>query len=262
FNIQLEFEDGTNPTPTELEAFERAAFIWEATIINDLPDVSSTNCLSGGGINVDDLHIAVQFEPDDGAGGRLGQAGPCRIRGGTQSPAAGLMLLDSADVADLDASGLLDETILHEMGHVLGIGTLWARFGLLENRSTTSTPTNPCSGEVPGQDTRFVGVEAAAEFAALGGMGNTPAENDTDRYGCGSLDGHFREATFGTELMTPSLGSGAQLSRVTIASLSDLGFYTVSYGTADPYTLPTGGGLFRDPPRRLVCTLGVIEEIP
>jgi hypothetical protein len=32
---------------------------------------------------------------------------------------------DSADLADMVQSGIINGVILHEMGHVLGIGTLW-----------------------------------------------------------------------------------------------------------------------------------------
>jgi hypothetical protein len=38
----------------------------------------------------------------------------------------GYMHLDVADVAQLAASGQLQDVVLHEMGHILGIGTLWA----------------------------------------------------------------------------------------------------------------------------------------
>jgi hypothetical protein len=35
---------------------------------------------------------------------------------------------DTADIALLDSLGLLDEVILHEMGHVIGIGSLGITF--------------------------------------------------------------------------------------------------------------------------------------
>lgn len=35
------------------------------------------------------------------------------------------MEFDSADAAALDAAGTLDDVVLHEMGHVIGFGTLW-----------------------------------------------------------------------------------------------------------------------------------------
>lgn len=44
-------------------------------------------------------------------------------------PATGVMQFDSADAASMDASGSLDDVILHEMGHVIGIGQLWSTAG-------------------------------------------------------------------------------------------------------------------------------------
>jgi hypothetical protein len=37
----------------------------------------------------------------------------------------GTMEFDSADAASMLAAGILDDVVLHEMGHVLGYGSLW-----------------------------------------------------------------------------------------------------------------------------------------
>ena len=67
-------------------------------------------------------------------------------------------------------------------------------------------------------------------------------ENNTARYGAGGLDGHWRESVFGDELMTPTISVNAQtaqpLSKVTIASLADLG-YRVDLTQADSFSLPS-----------------------
>ena len=49
------------------------------------------------------------------------------------------MQFDSADLASMEASGSLYGVILHEMGHVLGIGTSWAYRGLLTGASSRHT---------------------------------------------------------------------------------------------------------------------------
>ena len=68
-------------------------------------------------------------------------------------------------------------------------------------------------------------------------------ENDTEKYGSGGLDKHWREAVFASELMTPTIatssGTSQPISKVTIAVLAHLG-YSVDYGEADSYTLPSG----------------------
>ena len=62
-----------------------------------------------------------------------------------------------------------------------------------------------------------------------------PVENEEG--GVGSRDSHWRLAVFSNELMTGLLTAGANpLSRVTVASLGDLG-YDVNEGGADAFQL-------------------------
>ena len=41
------------------------------------------------------------------------------------------MQFDTADMAMMETGGMLQGVIMHEMGHVLGIGTLWQSQGLV-----------------------------------------------------------------------------------------------------------------------------------
>ena len=106
--------------------------------------------------------------------------------------------------------------MLHEMGHVLGIGTLWPSADLVRNLSVGN----------PGNDTHFVGPLAIAAFDAAGGTGYTggekvPVENNGQ---AGSADAHWRESVLGNELMTSGLNSGSNpLSAITIQSLAAVG---------------------------------------
>jgi hypothetical protein len=144
------------------------------------------------------------------------------------------MKFDTADLATLEAQGRLEDVNVHEMGHVLGIGTLWSAFGLLND------PTNPSPDPI--NDTWFSGAAATAAFNAIGGTGYTggaivPLENDNVTYGAGSLNGHWRESVFTNELMSPAIGFGANpLSVVSSESLADLG-YAVDSSGADTFTL-------------------------
>jgi hypothetical protein len=45
------------------------------------------------------------------------------------------MQFDTADLANMQANGTLGDVITHEMGHVLGIGTIWTMKGLLSGAS-------------------------------------------------------------------------------------------------------------------------------
>jgi hypothetical protein len=139
------------------------------------------------------------------------------------------MEFDDADLAQLELGGSLTSVILHEMGHVLGVGTAWLLTELLSNPSTGN----------PGADTHFVGPLAVAAFDAAGGTaysgGKVPVENDGE---AGRADGHWRESVFRIELMTPELDSYFEpLSAITVQSLADVG-YRVDVSQADAYSLP------------------------
>jgi hypothetical protein len=192
-------------TPSQQIIFRQAANRWARAIVGDLPNVTFN------GITVDDVLIAASARPMDGAGGILGSAGPDRFRGGSVLPYYGTMQFDSADLAWMEASGTLYYTVLHEMGHVLGIGTLWELRGLLWGAGTT----NP----------RFIGPYATATYNAIYGTSafGVPVESTG---GSGTRDSHWRESLFGNEVMTGWVDDGHNpISRITIASLRDLGYH-------------------------------------
>ena len=107
-------------------------------------------------------------------------------------------------------------TGLHEMGHVLGIGSLW----------TDSHLRRPPNG-----DWHFNGPLAIAAFDAAGGQDYAGAKVPVQV----ERGDHWRGSVMGDELMTPS-GTGA-ISAITVQSLADLG-YVVDVTQADAYTLP------------------------
>ncbi len=209
-------------------AFAAAAHHWEQVITRGVPDVTPNLpagwCVAGAAplASIDDLVIDVEVSPVDGAGGILGSAGPCLTSTSDGLPRLGGMTFDSADVADLLAAGQFDEVVLHEMGHVLGFGTVWTDFPTMISGFT-------------GSDPRFTGPRATAEWQALGGTGGVKVEADG---GDGTAYAHWDEATFGNELMTGYLDPVSDpLSRVTVASLADLGYH-VDLSQADAYSLP------------------------
>src|SRR5262245_28027530 len=105
--------------------FTAAAQRWQQVIVGDLPGLN----VPGYGF-VDDLHITASVTSIDGPGGILGQATPEYIRTSGGLPMPGLMNFDSYDMARMASNGTLLPTILHEMGHVLGIGSEWSYLGL------------------------------------------------------------------------------------------------------------------------------------
>jgi len=241
----------TTPAQVYANAFTVARDRWQLLIFGDVPSVqvnlaANTTCGAvsiPSAINetVDDIVIYVDLKPIDGPGNVIGSAGPCYIRSTTGLPILGGMKFDTDDLDYLNTHGLLDETIIHEMGHVLGFGTIWtySAVDLLRDPSDTS------EGGTLGADTHFIGAQALWAFDRAGGAGYTgakvPVENDYTQFESGSLDSHWRESVFGTELMTPLLNSGPgienPLSTVTAAAMRDIG-YAVNYAAADSYGLP------------------------
>jgi hypothetical protein len=239
YNIELAFiHHGTTAQDT---VFKEAAAAWMQIIPGDISDfdfsatpVPADACIQGQPLldgTVDDLRIYVDIDSIDGPGNTLAQAGPCIIRGLGDLPVIGVMQFDSADMSLLSSRGELLPVVKHEMGHVLGIGSIWDLLDLLHN------PSLPSSA---GVDTYFSGERAIAAFDEAGGgsvytLGSkVPVENTAIQ---GSADGHWRESVLGTELMTPYFNSGQRnpLSAISIESLADLG-YTVDVTKAEPFS--------------------------
>lgn len=220
FTIEVRFLGGL--TAKQKEAFKKAADRWSHVIVGDVPSVMVD------GEVIDDILILAQGQSIDGPGKILGQAGPSRLRPKSAGaaaflPAKGKMAFDAADLKAMEADGTLNDVITHEMGHVLGIGTIWDIKGLL-NGAGTRNPT-------------FTGKGASAEFGKLKGTGPMPVPVENTG-GAGTADSHWRESVFRNELMTGFVGaSGNPLSRMTVASLQDLG-YVVDLKAAEKYRLP------------------------
>ncbi|MDI3566253.1 leishmanolysin-related zinc metalloendopeptidase [Bradyrhizobium sp. Arg816] len=221
YTIEVRFLGGL--TPKQKAAFKLAANRWTHAIVGDLPDVIV------GGERINNLRITAQGTDIDGPGRILGQAGPNRLRpqnAGAAAflPATGDMQFDTADLAAMEADGTLNDVITHEMGHVIGIGTIWTNKKLLKR----THPSNPT----------FNGANAMREYGKLRGSAGSlpvPVENTG---GEGTVDSHWRDTVFGAELMTGFVNVGGNpMSRVTIASLQDLG-YQVNMDAAQPYQLP------------------------
>jgi len=172
--------------------------------------------------------IYASVQDIDGPGKVLAQAGPCFIRDQSDvRTVIGVMEFDVADLNSLGSGGTLQDVITHEMLHVVGIGVFWNDIGLL---SGFDTP-----------DVAYTGTGGVAGCRATGGTTScatsVPVENTG---GAGTRNSHWRESTFGDELMTGFASNGAMpLSIMTVRALTDLG-YTVNTAAADPYTIFLG----------------------
>jgi hypothetical protein len=114
-----------------METFVGASARWSQVITGDLPsatipthpdDIDAITTLCGysplfASDVIDDLNVCVNIGSIDGVGGVLGFAGPFLSRdSGGKQPSYGLMKLDALDVETLLESGLLEDTVLHELG--------------------------------------------------------------------------------------------------------------------------------------------------
>lgn len=230
---------------TQRAAFEAAVTRLDAVVAgSSLSTVKIDNAKCDDGSSsppmvnrtVSGLVILVSVK-DLGGTGVLAESGPCLVRSSSHLPLVSIMNLNSHYLGSMSDADLR-KTVLHEMMHALGFGTIWDLYSpsLISGAATT--------------DSAFTGTQAlAAANAQNGGPSSwtdVPVENcvnypgypDSSRCGSGTVDSHWRWSVFGTELMTGWIVNGDQaLSATTIASLGDLG-YTVDLAQADAYTIP------------------------
>jgi hypothetical protein len=265
FTIDIQYYGPVVPNAAEQAAFATATNKWQHIIYQHVgPPITFTKAANACGAGepaltnqlVTDILIQAKFDSIDGPGKILGYASPCFIRSGVGLTLSGYMVFDTADVGGLIANGTLATVILHEMSHVLGLGTLWN----YPPHSCLFLPSNPPTTIA---DTYFGCPSGRLAFDSMGGTTYTgggssppagnkvPVENcGTAPYvapncGAGTVNGHWRKVVLGPELMSGYLEPGAPLSLLTIAAQEDLG-YTVNYSSADPFnrifTVRAAGG--------------------
>jgi hypothetical protein len=172
--------------------------------------------------------IYASVQPIDGPGKVLAQAGPCYTRGTDDfRTVVGKMEFDVDDLNTLSNTGSLQDVITHEMLHVLGFGVFWNDLNLL---SGFDTPT-----------VGYIGPGGINGCILVGGtnscLNSVPVENSG---GPGTANSHWRETTFGSEIMTGFANSPPMpVSVMTIRSMADLG-YGVNPSAADPYQIFAG----------------------
>jgi hypothetical protein len=141
----------------------------------------------------------------------VGLGGPCVLREGGGLPLLGEMQLDTAKFGTAP-DVVIEQLVLHEMLHVLGLGTLWLqpRFAAFIN------------GTEAAADPVFLGPAALRGWARISGsgaVGNTavPLELVTR--------GHWRTPPFADEVFSNRLRLTRQpMSAVTVGALQDLGW--------------------------------------
>lgn len=229
YDLQVRYV-GDEATPRLREAVQRATSRWSQIIVNDIGSTALTatagECepwLPAISETINDLIVFVRATKIDGPNKAVARAGPCYVSGVSRLPIVGTLEVDIDDLDTLAQRDLLDNVVLHELGHVLGLGTLWNYRRSLIVGSGTDDPF-------------FNGTSARAAFLAVGGAQYQGTPVPVENSGMlGTRDSHWRASVFGNELMQGFVQAGGMpLSAVTIASLADLG-YSVSLSAADQF---------------------------
>jgi hypothetical protein len=203
----------------------------ESIITNDIsPSFNYTTKHKCYGLNwtvqaehklVDDLLIFIDAKPFDG----VASGGPCY---GSNDGYSRVGLINvNVDILKNYVNNPNDRftlgMMLHEALHVIGIGTLWNKFKVVE----------------PLIEPKFYnGTNLDKEFKMRTNnysIGNKVLiEQD---FGPGSAYAHFDECAYGNEIMTPVADNDPVFSWMTCSALKDLN-YTININNCDPWVVP------------------------
>jgi hypothetical protein len=210
-----------------LKTLELSALNWMSVIKNDLQSTyiykknrtcgSEPNTILPFDYIVDDLLVFVKIAPVDGISGILGGAGGCVVTNqemavlvnGTVINNAyfvrvGMISLDVYDADRLNSQGRLLAVMMHELGHLLGIGSLW------------SMPFYHFTDEVP----YYNGAGAKAGLALI----SPYPEHGPNGEPYVEQGAHWADKKYGIELMTGYLSGTNRLTPLTLGALQDFGF--------------------------------------
>lgn len=161
------------------------------------------------------------------------QAGPLR-QSFSSDILGGLLEIDSADLQTAIDRDIFEFLVLHEIGHIMGLGTMWNE--------------NDLPHQIDAGSATYTGSRGVAAWNDIGCSGALPLVGTNDL-------SHFSETCLVNELMTPTLqfGRTALVSGITMAALEDLG-YQVNRSEQDAYgidQLGTCGAFCPEKRRRL-----------
>ncbi len=228
FPLDIVDGDGQRPLPLRvLLSMERVAIKWRRVIRSappgDVVRLQIGECRNAVPVSQFISGVRVLIKLDSLPSRIAGQGGPCVVRSN------GLPLLGTVSLNLFTYNALsdrkLDDLIQHEVGHVLGIGTVWGRAAF----------SGLVLGDTASADPIFVGPAALAAFSRLGRGARFTGRPVPLQL---RVLGHWRSDAFGGEVMAPSLTASAQpTSAVSVAALRDLG-WNVETEAYDDYELP------------------------
>jgi hypothetical protein len=257
--------DLTLVDPSARQLFVNAEKFWEDRIAgysSELPQVLRKQ--------ISALRISATVAPIDGEGGILGFAGPdgtLMYWKVTERPyvvaVTASMTFDLDDFASLEADGILQDVIIHEMGHAMGFGSMWGSV------DATGVPTDlfPFSNQLIGPvggvgQTEYLGQYGIQGYAMDTGNPLVTFVPIEQRGGPGTAFGHWndmppffnqvnglppkKEILTGFACDLDPNGTGrlicAQkfLSKATLGAMADLGFAVSGFN--GQFAVPRGPG--------------------
>ncbi|MFB9995233.1 excalibur calcium-binding domain-containing protein [Deinococcus oregonensis] len=164
---------------------------------------------------------------------KYAEAAPCDLHDGSYLPIYGVVDLNSNGLSDLPRVDLLD-TMVHEMLHALGVGTLWeADYRVsLSGKSDDKNLIKKVNGKY-----YYTAPKALAAYKTLGGTVGAGIPLDADA-------GHWAGSAVCSEILSGDAGDYTgrvnPVSPLTLGALEDLG-YRVNRAAGNRYTLPLKG---------------------
>ncbi|WP_419859188.1 hypothetical protein [Candidatus Palauibacter irciniicola] len=227
FQVELVYDEPDDWSPCARVMFDHAVGFYEAALKdNTSPEDFTVFVFDGVGEECPGLACGGPRGP------RLNRGGG----GGFYHPGGGIYWTrDRPYVAPFGRvpDNFTYEVMLHELGHVFGIGTYWYSGDV----RLVNVPS-----DTRRVDTHFPGPNAVAAFDAAGGSGYTggkvPVTNDPAEDA--DAGGHWRSVLCG-EIMTRGNCPGEELtvvSAITLGALADLG-WVVDMSVAEDYALPS-----------------------
>jgi hypothetical protein len=229
FALEIVDGDQTRPLPVRmLLSMDRVRERWQHVLRSAPPSefvqLPARACRNGVPISNVIVGVRVLITLDTLPRNVAARGGPCVLRPG------GLPIVGNISVnkflVDTFTDEKLDDILSHELGHVLGLGSLWGRGAL----------TSLVSGDSASIDPIFVGANALRAFDLLGESSSFRGRRIPLELG---VLGHWRLSTFSGELMAPQLSSARQpLSAVTVGALRDLGWVVEPDAYEDFFLIP------------------------
>lgn len=229
FSMTVAYTSGSELlSPAMRNAVEEAARFWENVISYSSFNSTHSITITVGGV-------------DQGwstTGGILASAGYRDMAidiNGRWMPISGVANINNNPGAVNSLTSSVDKfrrVMIHEFGHILGFGSLWATNGRsLINYGTATYNTNTYAASAYGELLKTFS-STAIPLTAMPNQQGIIERND------GSNFSHWREEIFDREIMTHESEADVPmpLSQITIASLRDIG-WNVNYGAAEPYSL-------------------------